>query len=481
MGFMPCNRKKQNVVLFVYLAMAHSDYEISSMTYYGMKRLPQLGIQYLSSVMKQRGIHVDLLDQTIESFNSRLLVDRLTKKDYDFVGFHSATALKGKIIEYIRMVRDCGIDTPIIIGGPGHFGSEDYLRSGADVVCHGEGERTILEIMDYLNQELPLDRVKGISYVQDGRVCRSLPQPLITELDSIPFPDRTLYPIEKYYDFRIFGMRTPYATMIASRGCKFRCTYCSAHRHWNNLYRLRSVSNVIQEIGELIAKYDIRYIGFKDDSFGADELWLQDFLRIMIEKKYPIKWSCLIHPLIFKKDCGRKVKLFKHAGCDFLSLGLQSVDPGILRAIGRSPEEPKVLSSFLKEAKKNDITILYEFILGLPGETIQTIKNNVTYVFKNRPHYVQFYTLAKLEGSQIYDNYRDKSTCDIADQELKKYCIKSMKLFYTNPLVIIYDFCHILRKNPRWLIKTLRYLIYLLNATGIIMRGKKKTQSGVKR
>lgn len=468
------NKNKVNKALFIYLKMYDADFEISSKTEYGMKRLPQLGIQYLSAVLKRRNIDVELLDQSIELFDNKFLINRIFNHEYDFIGFYSATALKKQIIECIEEIRLRGVEKPIIVGGPGHFGGDEYLQKGANIVCHGEGEITILEIIEYLNKKRPLSEVKGISYIQDGRIIRNPAQPLINDLDSIPFPDRSLYPIEKYYDFRIFGMRLPYITMLASRGCKYRCSFCSSSRHWNNVYRLRSVDNILQEIEELVEKYNIRYIGLKDDLFGGEESWLKKFLAKIIERKYPIRWSSMVHPLTFKKDCERKMELFKKAGCDFLSVGLQSSDKDILKAIRRSPEEPEVLAKLVKAAKRNNISILYEFILGLPGETLESIQKDSIYAFKNRPHYVQFYMLSKLEGSEIYNVYKDRKICKLSDEELKRHCINSMKLFYTNPAIIFYNLFHIIKKNPKWLIRAFRYLIYLLDATGIMHNKKER-------
>ncbi len=468
---------KSPKALLVYLSQEDADYLISGKLEYGMKRVPKLGFMYLASALKKEGIDTVIKDQSLNSFSLNMLLNELQNNGYLFVGFYSATALKEKLIHYIKEVKKTLPGIPVLVGGPGFYSAKDYLDAGCDIVCKGEGEKTILEIAEYLYKKRPIASVKGISYKFDGKILDTPPQVLIENLDELPFPRREAdETLTDYYDFHIFNMRTPYTTMITSRGCPYVCTYCTSTNAWGNRIRLRSPENVISEIAYCAEELGIRYIGFRDDLFGFNYEWLNEFCNLLIKNRYNVIWSCMVHPFSFRKNRQEILKLLKKAGCDLLIFGLQSAHPQILKNIRRNRNEPEELSKTIKLAKSLGISTVAEFIFGLPGETSETINTSINYSLRIKPHYAQFNALSVLEGSQMEKDFLNKKICDFSDNEVRKWCSYASRRFYANIGIILQDAIHILKKNPLWFFRIIRYFLYVFSYLGFYSRLNKNKQ-----
>jgi len=454
-------------VLFIYLSEPTAGYLVASRRDYEFKRLPQLGFQYLAAYLRTLGVESEILDQTYHRFHFDGLLRRVREGRWYFVGFYSASFLNGKVMSYVRRLKEAGVTVPIVVGGPAFPNAEAFHRAGADIVCWGEGERTVAELIEYLDGKRSLREVKGISYLANGEVEVNERRELIEDLDSLPVPCRDLVPISAYHDWHFFTMRKPFTTIMASRGCPMRCAFCSSHRIWGGRLRLRSVDGVLAEIAVLVNKYHIRYLGFKDDIFGFDDLWLEEFCEKLAARRFRLRWMCIVHPLGFRKEPERRLSLLRKAGCDMLTFGLQSAVPDILRRIHRSPDEPRVLETVVPLARTMGFSVCVEFILGLPGETTETIRQTIDYAVRLRPNYAQFFSLAILEGSELAEQYRDEPVCGLSQAEIERWCSHALRRFYLAPRTIGRNLLYVLRHNPAWLVVAVQHSYYLLDAIGL--------------
>ena len=425
----------------------------------GLKKVPKLGLLYLSSVLKKQGICCRIVDQNIQGIDSPPFLNKIREDKPLFIGFYSATQLKQGVINFIKYLRKNELNIPIIIGGPGYFSAEDYLNAGADFVCEGEGEATLEELAGYLlGSGTALSDIKGISYLREGKLVTNNPRPFIEDLDTIPFPDWESADINEYADLRIINMRRPFVTMITSRGCFGRCAFCSSPQVWGKP-RFRSAKNTLSEIDYLVLRHKVRYIGFKDDVFGLNYSWLQEFCEGLIERKYDLIWSCQTHPFVLRDKTKKKLHLLRRAGCDLLVLGLQKTDPKILQSIGRSPQEPEVVENVIAEARRIGIMTVLEFIFGFPGETKETIRKDLDFSKKVKPNYVHFYKLLLIEGSQLYDVYlkRNVKICGLSVEQINSCIFKAGLLFYLHPPVLLINLSKVLKK-PKFFLVILYYL-----------------------
>jgi anaerobic magnesium-protoporphyrin IX monomethyl ester cyclase len=404
-----------------------------------------------------------ILDQNIDPFPVSELIERIRNEDPLFLGIYTATHLKQAVLSSIQFLRANNIKTPIILGGPGCYSAKDYLTAGADFVCHGEGEITISELADYLTiKAVSLQSIKGISYLENGRFVENAARPRIEDLDRLPFPDWDSVDIRQYSDSRIFNMKKPYATIMASRGCFGHCAFCSSPNFWGNV-RVRSPENVIAEMEYLVDTHRVQYIGFKDDVFCFEAQWSEEFCRLYKKKKFSLSWSCSSYPLVFAKDTKKRLGQLRDIHCDLMILGLQKTDPGMLKSIGRNPLEIEAVERIVKEAKKIGISTVVEFIFGLPGETNQTITADLKYGLKIKPNYIQCYDLLSLEGSALYDEYfsKQKKPTELLEAYLKTRILKGMIAFYLNPIVIFQNIKGLFR-NPKFFIVGIQYVYKLI-------------------
>ena len=144
-----------------------------------------------------------------------------------------------------------------------------------DFAVISEGELTIIELTDKLEgkNNLDLDQIQGLAFKKDSEIIITPPRPLIENLDSLPFPARHLLPMEKYFD--VFSRQKHFATIIATRGCPFNCTFC--YHTLGEKYRIRSIDNVMKEIKIAIEKYNINCLEIYDDLFSVDKKRIYEF------------------------------------------------------------------------------------------------------------------------------------------------------------------------------------------------------------
>lgn len=451
-------------VAFVYLKQEKGEYLLSDEINYNVQRRPQLGFMYMCSVLKDKAETV-ILDQSVDNFSFDELITIL--KEYDIAGFYVADVLEVKVKDYIKKIKD-RLDIKIIVGGPSTFTDSSYLDLGCDVVCYGEGERTILDLIEHFNGNKELEDISGIYYKKKNKIIKNLPSDLIKNLDDIPFPDRDKIKIGEYHDFFIPTMRKPYTTVIASRGCPYNCTYCVSHKIWGGRIRIRSVDNVLNEVDELVRKYKIKFISFQDDVFGLSDSWLMEFSKRLIEKNYDLKWMCILHPFSLRNNREEGFKLLKDAGCDLISFGLQSAHPKILENINRHSNEAEELKKTLEVTNRLGLLTAVSFIFGLPGDTKETIEYTIRYALDSRPYLVNFYNLSKLRGSDIAEKYGDKPVCDLTYKEINNYCVTASKQFYTNPRNFLRLNKYILFNSPGWYLRNSKEFLKISKYIGLI-------------
>lgn len=460
--------------LFLYIAPSDSAYYIEEHREYALQSRPKLGLMYLASTLKnRRGISCEIWDQTISSFGLKDILKAVDSGKYLFVGFYSAVSMDDSVIRHIKDMRKFqSSHIPILVGGPSFTSAEVFLRAGCDIVCNGEGEETICQIVDYIKGAGDISNIKGISFMRDSRIINNEPQPLISNINEIPFPDYSLININKYCDFYIFNMRKPYTTMITSRGCPFDCVFCDSHALWGRRYRTRSVNNVLEEIECLVRTHGVRYIAFQDDVFGMDYEWTDEFCGRLKEKRYDLSWMCILHPFSFKKDPKKMLQRLRSAGCGLISTGLQSAHPQILKGLNRSPDEPKYLKKLIDASHGLNMLSLVSFIIGSPGETLDTVKTSLDFLTTIKPNYAAFYSMIILPGSKLAKDYGvNGKLCSLSKDEIDNLCRTATRRFYMNPRNFSRNISYVLRHNPGWFTVGFKYFAGVTASIGL---GKKK-------
>jgi len=421
-------------------------------------RRPKLGLDYLRAALMEKEIESRVFDQTLTDFDNDGLIGILKKGNFDLVGFYTSFCTLKQTILFIQEIKK-NLSVPIIAGGPGCIHYNELIESGCEIVCHGEGDRTIAEIIDYYHGNKELEGIEGISYYDaKSRQILSTPERnLIGNLDSLAFPLRDPDMIRRYYDYFAYPLKKPYITILASRGCPHHCAFCTSYSFWGMKYRQRSVENVMEEIEQVVSGFGIKYIYFIDDVFAMNFDWLEKFCLSINKKGYNLKWMCTLHPLSFQGDKARAFSMMAEAGCTMISFGAQSANEGVLRNINRDPSEPEELARSIYLAKKAGITVIASYIFGLPGDTADTIRQNIEFCLSAKPHMVDFHSLGVLPGSKIALDYRDKLFTESEELEFIQICTRYTREYYSRPDIASQLLKDILIKNPAWFFTFVRF------------------------
>lgn len=330
--------------------------------------IPPLGIMYLSSYLKAKGFeNIRMVDLA----SSR----KVPSLDEDIIGISSTTPC---FPEALRVLKKLGkySKAHFVIGGPHATVSPmECRKKGFNQVVIGEGERAILKIVN-------------------GNRDSFIKEPLIPNLDSIPFPDRASFPMAKY-STSLEGRKA--TTMITSRGCPFSCSFCC--KVWGKGIRFRSYRNVLEEAALL------REMGYEGIAFYDDEFFLNAKRDIKIAyglKKLGFIWRCITRADFLTR---RNLKIMKECGCIGISLGIESGSNLILKNIrkGLTVEDDK---RAIERCNELNIKVKGFFIVGLPGESTETLEATRKFIREVKLDEAQFAVYTPYPGSDIYDNPR---------------------------------------------------------------------------
>lgn len=275
------------------------------------------------------------------------------------------------------------------MGGPhSTFLPEESLKH-ADYVVRGEGEETVVELIEHLESGLPLDGIKGLSYRRDGVSIHNPDRPLVQDLDSGPIPDFDLV--------HNWGKRTtiPIAT---SRGCPFGCKFCSVIQMFGRKYRFKSIDRVIEEIKAAASKNT--HIFFIDDNFAANKERTKTLLRRLIAEGIAIEWSAQVRTDVAKDD--ELLDLIARSGCFMVFVGFESINPRTLSLYDKKQDLDDIVEC-IKKLRNASIRIHGMFVLGGDTDDIETIRSTKRFAKRLKINSIQFMMLTPLPGTPVFE------------------------------------------------------------------------------
>lgn len=337
-----------------------------------------LGIEYLSAVLKGKGhltklIYDPLLfnDYYISykflsrlfSFRKRIVKEILNSKA-DLIAFSVNTGEYNWAIQIASIIKN-RIKTPIVFGGhhPTCLPEEVLKEDPVDFVIQGEGEYSLLELVESLEGKRKKETVSNLYYKQGSRIYKNELHQLIEDLDNLPFPDKELF-------YRIANYQSDNYTIMASRGCPYSCSYC--HNYYlKKLYlgkgqyiRRRTVENVIEELKQAKKKYKAKSVMFQDEIFTLNPQWLEEFSKLY-KKEINLPYACYVHPDTIDE---KTAFLLRDSGCVSINMGIESIDERVREELlYRTVKQTQIINA-LKLLKKNHIYCRGYFVIGLPGQ-----------------------------------------------------------------------------------------------------------------
>ncbi|MDO8538477.1 MAG: radical SAM protein [archaeon] len=355
---------------------------------------PPIMLAYGTSVCREAGHKVDLIDAPAENMNTEHVIERFKKFSPEYIVMLTSTASvnsDGRIAQQLKQETGAKV---VAVGSHASGIPEDTLRRGFDIVARGEYDYTVRDLADGMQ----LKDVKGISYLDGSNAIHNGEREKIMNLDELPFPARDFLPNKEYYSALY---KNPFTFIYSGRGCPMRCSYCAPPQLLaGRMYRVRSVENVLEELKEIKYKYKLKSVLFNDDTLPANRKHLIDLCNLMIKEKLDFPWSCYSRVDTIDKQMA---ELMKRAGCHLVKVGFESGNDQILqnmqKGVAATTERAKFAAKTFREA---GIQVHGTFVFGLPGENRETIKQTVEFAKNLNIDFVQFSIAQPYPGTEFY-------------------------------------------------------------------------------
>jgi len=430
--------------------------------------MPPITLAYLAASLEQAGIDVEFYDDVVHHGDQAALEARIRASRPDLVGISVVTGTVGGASRAASIVR--GVDPGIkIVMGNIHADLyyEEFLRRGlADFVVHEEGEVTLVELARELTKASPsLETVDGISFRQDGEVFRNKTRPFIEDLDALPFPAWHLFPLEKYRIFNFARVKEPGTLILGSRGCPFKCTFCSLIVNEGNRRRKRSVKSIADECEWLYDEFGYKQASFIDPIFPFYKDEGIDFSREMIRRGLHEKMVWITETRVDLID-DELMMAMREGGLRRIMFGFETGSPEQLKRIRKGAKVDRGVEA-ARAAKQAGVGVVGFFMIGIPGSTRQDIEATIEYasravdidfakftVFVPYPGTADYDDLVKagaLEEPENWDRFtsyptRSRPPAYVPDgmtvEDLIRYQKKAYLSFYARPRMV---FNHLFR------------------------------------
>ena len=288
-----------------------------------------------------------------------------------------------------------------LVGPPASQFPEKILESkGIDIVARFEYDFTIKEVADAIQTNDGLKDVKGISYKEDGKIIHNPNREFTNseDLDKIPFVSKVYKKHLNIKDYFLGSSLYPEVQIFTGKGCPFLCTFCSwPQTLMGRKYRVRSVPNVLDELEWIQENLNVKEVFFEDDTFTINKKRVLEFCKEYKRRGMKVTWACNARADLDYKT----MKEMKDANCRLLIAGYESGSDHVLRNIKKGITV-KQMKRFAKNARKAGLLIHGDFIIGLPGETRETIKKTKNLIKELKPDILQVSVATPFPGTEFY-------------------------------------------------------------------------------
>jgi radical SAM superfamily enzyme YgiQ (UPF0313 family) len=381
-----------------------------------------LGIAYVSACLKKAGYKVFTVNLNHDARPiADIIKEAISKHDIDIVGSGGISIQYNSLFEIFKCVKE--IDSKITtIAGGGIITADPEVAmealENADIGVIGEGEITICELIDAIENRKSLSSVDGLIYRQDEKYSITACREEIRDIDSIPFPDYDGFELDKYLELPPPDvnnlMEKRLVLFIGSRSCPFKCTFCF---HTAGIkYRQRSMKSIAAELDYLIEKYHIGFVFMADELFGKPKRRLREFCTYMSKKNLPWRGSFRVTDIDEPT-----IAMLKAGNCAIIGLGLESADNRILISMKKH---------ITIEQTENALKLIYDakmpfsgnFIFGDINETVETAQTTLNWWEKHSQYSINLWPIVAYPGSYLYQYACEKNIIKDRIKFLKDGC-----------------------------------------------------------
>jgi radical SAM superfamily enzyme YgiQ (UPF0313 family) len=372
-------------------------------------KCPPLGIAFIAAFIEQKGYKTKILDAFALDYTVEQAVQEITKINPKVILVGSMTASHKAALEIMEQTKKIMPETIVICGGPHvtNLPESTILKHYVDYLVINEGEMTTLELLNMIFKKSAMEphEIKGIAYKEKGAMKLTEKRPFIVKLDDLPMPAYHLLPMDHYKAYGWLDEGRRFTTMITSRGCPFKCSFCISSKNFMHWWRPRSAEKVFEEILLLYNNYGIRHIYFQDDEFLVDHNRIKKLADMILEHKLDLIWECLSRVNHIDEEL---VKDMARGGCKSVLYGIETgYEEGFKRI--NKPITLEMVENAVRLTQKSGIMVKATFIIGFPWESAKEIKQTITFAKKLDADITFINTLNPYPGSYVYQEIIDNN------------------------------------------------------------------------
>ena len=376
-----------------------------------MRPYVPLGILYISAFLEKHGYENDVFDSTFSTLEK--LKEQLIETSPNVVAIYTNLMTKLNVLKIIKYIKTEPLlrNTKIILGGPevrNH--TQNFLNYGADFIIIGEGEETTLELINAIKiadaptqLSMTISSIKGLAYIENGKVITTPERSLIKDINVLPFPAREKIDFKPYLNG--WKIHHGYSMMSVNtmRGCPYTCKWCS-RAVYGGTYRRRSPQLVAQEIKHIKDTYNPDMIWFVDDVFTIHHKWLTEFAEEVKKQDAVIPYEIISRADRLNEEV---IKTLKTSGCFRVWVGAESGSQKIIDAMDRRVDVMQT-REMIRLAKKHGLEAGTFIMLGYPGETKQDIKETIEHLVQSNPSQYTITVAYPIKGTELYNEVKNE-------------------------------------------------------------------------
>ena len=388
---------------------------------------PPLGLAYIAAVTEQSGHEVKVIDSEAMNYGYKEIMDIVRRFNPSVVGMQTFSTNIPRCHDMAKKLKEFNPEIKIVLGGAQVTVMPEYSmkEKEIDFIVYGEGERTFKQLLEALERNTDLLKVKGIYWKKNNHIIKNESQELIKNLDEVPMPARHLFPMQKYHSSaQLRGKRT--LNIMTSRGCPFRCAYCSGHLTFGKTHRFHSTQRVLDEIEIMIETYGCDGIQFYDETLTANKNRVNELCDEIIKRKLKFEWSCFTRVNLVDQELLYKMK---KAGCYQIFYGTES---GVQELLNRIRKDITLEQSkkAIEMTKKAGIESWCSFMLALPGETKEQSLQTIKFALELDPEYILFPITTPYPGTALHDIAKEHGR--FIEDDWTKYMIWDKVVYLPN-------------------------------------------------
>lgn len=363
-----------------------------------------LNLGYIAAALREAGHEIKMVDFNV--LDRKKLPAIISKFKPELIGLTALTSSMHNAKKIISQIKQ--IDKRIITVLGGVHASALPIKTmeeieDLDYLVFGEGELTIVELLEHLDKKKDMQEVKGIVFRKARRIIKNKPRELIEDLNLLPFPVRDLIPFHlyaKHHVTRGFSRKEKkIIEIMTSRGCPNKCIFCAGHINYGFRVRFRSYDNIVKEINECIGRYGINHISIEDDTFTLNKELVRRLCIFF--KNENLTWNCNTRVNAVDYDL---LKIMSESGCKKITFGIESGNNEILKKIKKAITIEQAIKA-VKDAKRAKIRYVEcDFMIGSHiDETLETVNDTTKLIYKLMPDFLSLAIMCPFPGTEVYD------------------------------------------------------------------------------